>query len=93
MCRIGPHTAKQLVRHKEGTGNDLPWDKRLNLAMTRDAFEPIIFRVAHQSNVQNHSRATLGTFDAHAVLRNSFRFGFCSRHKISQENYRCQQFL
>jgi len=58
----------QLVFRRKRTANDLSRHKRLNLATTCDAFEPMILGVARQSNVQDHFRPTLLTLNTQAVL-------------------------
>ena len=76
----------ELVCHRKGTANDLPGDKRQNLAMTFDAFEAIVFGVARQSNVQSHFLAARGAFNLHTVLRDSSVIRICSRHQASRED-------
>jgi hypothetical protein len=65
----------------------LTFDQRRHLAVTCEAFEPVVLGIARQTNVQNHFRSTLRAFNPQGVLRNAIRFRFRSRHQISQENW------
>src|SRR5580704_18137329 len=71
--------------HGKRTANDLTLHQRRHLAVTYNTFEPVVLRIARQTNVQNHFRRALRTLNPHGVLRNAIRFRFCSRHQISQE--------